>query len=651
MPLAISYVRFSTAVQAKGASLARQSEQAKRYCEREGLTLSDELHDLGVSAFKGKNREHGALGKLLALVEAGKVRKGTHLLVESIDRISRQEPADALPLLLDILRAGLVIVTLNDGLRYDRNSFNTGQAFMLLAVAQRAHEESATKSKRLADAWRRKRRRAADEGQPLSKKCPAWLRLSRDRSEYVIIDEAAAVVRRIFEMSAGGLGIRSITKTLNTEQVPAIGRGSSWRESYIKKILDNRQVLGEFQPHRMEQGRRVPDCSPLEDYYPSVIDKALWHKTHRAIGSRKKLPPGRTGEWAGVLSGLLIDHLGSPWVHLNKHKHQFVSDYGRRAVAGHEYASLPAEVFEQLVVLLIRAAWRPVEVHQGDDGVEAAEAELADLRGRLAAVREGIMTGDASAVSALVSMASELEHRMQNQEAELERLRANATAGSSDLLPSLAEQFLGSPGDRDLRLQLRQVIRDNVDQVVIGQRRYVACEPMKDVETGHWVKRHAGQWVDLAVRVRQGNDLTATLFVPLRFGVPAVRFATDAADADLGAWAALLATGRVRYQLDSDGATFTLHDEQVFQGAIEPIVTVVDHAGGPHVYVDSIPGREHVVDKALASEGLRRGRVRVRIGPKMYAEKVLGRKGESITAKRITRTLKANAVQVQGFSR
>src|SRR5687767_14753868 len=71
-PKAYSYLRFSSARQADGDSIRRQTDAAARYASTHGLTLDTSLtfRDLGVSAFEGKNiREGGALHAFLEAVE------------------------------------------------------------------------------------------------------------------------------------------------------------------------------------------------------------------------------------------------------------------------------------------------------------------------------------------------------------------------------------------------------------------------------------------------------------------------------------------------------------------------------------------------------------------------------------------------------
>ena len=73
-----------------------------------------DLHDIGVSAYKGKNIASGRFGRFLKAVRKGKIEKGSYLLVESFDRMSRQEPMVALKPFMEIVEAGLVLVTLDD---------------------------------------------------------------------------------------------------------------------------------------------------------------------------------------------------------------------------------------------------------------------------------------------------------------------------------------------------------------------------------------------------------------------------------------------------------------------------------------------------------------------------------------------------------
>ena len=94
---AFSYSRFSSPEQRKGDSLRRQVEASRKFAQAHGLELDEGLSDIGISAYRGANRYKGALARFLQLVREGKVPKGSFLLVESLDRLSREQVLEPIP--------------------------------------------------------------------------------------------------------------------------------------------------------------------------------------------------------------------------------------------------------------------------------------------------------------------------------------------------------------------------------------------------------------------------------------------------------------------------------------------------------------------------------------------------------------------------
>src|SRR5262249_43244502 len=119
---AYSYIRFSSPEQAKGDSLRRQLVLTDALVKKHGWVLDDSLHlrDLAVSAFRGTNVTEGAFAGFLAAIEANKVPRGSVLIVESLDRITRQEPFDSLPLVMGILKKGILIATVSPERLYEK---------------------------------------------------------------------------------------------------------------------------------------------------------------------------------------------------------------------------------------------------------------------------------------------------------------------------------------------------------------------------------------------------------------------------------------------------------------------------------------------------------------------------------------------------
>ncbi|GIQ75971.1 recombinase family protein [Bradyrhizobium sp. RD5-C2] len=205
-------MRLSTGPQLKGDGKRRQLKASREYAEANGLELAEDAQyeDLGVSAFKGANVRGGKLGLFLEAVQSGAVKPGSFLLVESLDRLTRQELLKAQSLFLSIIQGGINVVTLADGRLYPAGTNDLGDLIYSLVVMARAHEESQIKSQRIGAAWKNKRTRAASQI-PMTKWCPAWVKLAEDRTCYEPIPERVEIVRGIFEDAASGMGVYSIT--------------------------------------------------------------------------------------------------------------------------------------------------------------------------------------------------------------------------------------------------------------------------------------------------------------------------------------------------------------------------------------------------------------------------------------------------------
>ncbi|MGR5146784.1 recombinase family protein [Photobacterium alginatilyticum] len=138
-------MKFLTLSQKDGDSTRRQLDLAKRYTETNELDLQETITDLGISAFRGRNNQDGALSRFLEAVRNEKLAKGIWLLVESVDRLSQQEVFDAFALFSELITSGIVVATMQDNQVYTRESLKGGQIYMLIAKIQMAHEESEKK--------------------------------------------------------------------------------------------------------------------------------------------------------------------------------------------------------------------------------------------------------------------------------------------------------------------------------------------------------------------------------------------------------------------------------------------------------------------------------------------------------------------------
>jgi DNA invertase Pin-like site-specific DNA recombinase len=327
MKTAFSYIRFSSPEQAKGDSFRRQSERADAWAKDNGYQIVKRWSDLGVSGYRGKNARTGGFGEFLKVAEEGQLPPDSVLLVENLDRVSREKPRMALERFLRVIGLGIGIVTITDQQKYTAESIDsdpTGMGlFGSLMVMIRAHGESKLKAVRVSASWSKKREAARAKSLPLSDRIPGWLESRRDPTGRRIFSEdkhRADIVRRIFDETVQGLGRRAIVKGLNRDGEKSFLSEKGWQPSSIIKIIRARTTVGEYQPHRRdEDGRRVPDGDPIKDYYPAVIDEGLWVRANASVDVRRKGSAGRPqAEVANLIRGLARCHCGSRMLALNK---------------------------------------------------------------------------------------------------------------------------------------------------------------------------------------------------------------------------------------------------------------------------------------------------------------------------------------------
>jgi DNA invertase Pin-like site-specific DNA recombinase len=475
-PTAYSYVRFSTPKQAEGDSLRRQTEAATEWCRRNGAVLdkSTTLHDLGKSAYTGAHRQNSdrhALAAFLKLVEDGRVPRGSYLVIENLDRLSREHVQPALLLALNLLQAGIRIVQLKPAeVVFDERS-DTLPIMMMLVELSRGHGESLMKSQRIGAKWREKKRAAAADKKPVSRLVPAWLSVRNGR---FVVDEAkAAAVRYIFRLAVEGHGMTAIVKRLNAEGVPPLGRSDIWQKGYISRILGTRATVGEYQPHAGHR-HREPDGLPIPDYYPAVISDDQWHAAQAALRSRRH-KGGRPTSRLNLFVGLLHDARDSCGIYVRdkspgKVPVVLVSFRAVMGAPGAKYVSFPLEVFERAILARLREI-DPREILPGGmgaaDRVLSLAGKLAGIEGRLEELRHQIVDGDENIPAVLATMRS-LEAKRAKAAEDLAATQREASSPLASVwgdCRSLLDSLDGAPDPEDARVRLRSALRRIVDGI------------------------------------------------------------------------------------------------------------------------------------------------------------------------------------------
>ena len=141
-----------------------------------------------------------------------------------------------------------------------------------------------------------------------------YRRSEDDRNRLVVDEEAAAIVRRIFAMCAGGMGPSQIARQLKNEQLscPAVyayqkfGIAHSsmnletpcdWSESTVAAMLENEVYLGNtvnmrYSTKSYKDKRRIThpreECLVFEGTHPALVTREVWNIVQRVRQNKRR---------------------------------------------------------------------------------------------------------------------------------------------------------------------------------------------------------------------------------------------------------------------------------------------------------------------------------------------------------------------------
>ncbi len=388
-------------------------ERTERYCRELGLTLDETVQDLGISAFTGANRNRGALGQFMKRVETGQIPRGSHLVVESLDRLSRNKVTKALKIFMEIVEAGITLHTLIDKMVFTEESIDKNPSELIVSISMmaRANEESSTKSDRLRETWENKRSKAL-RGEKFSARVPGWVKVKRDANGVITFDldeERAGWVVQAYKWYADGAGTDTIARRLNDARVECWGagrgKGRDWSGGAVHKILfSTPAVIGHFQPHKMvahevdgmRKLKRVPVGDLITDYYPrAVVSDELWLRAKDKMDQKKRDQPTNAGGRKGTVYGNLFSKLarciscGRPMV---------IRDRGPRSTvvlrcSGNRNGTCnnsTQPAYKPLEESVLRWVSQLDLVEPEGSSTEVLDAKIASLQVKLGVIRKGI---------------------------------------------------------------------------------------------------------------------------------------------------------------------------------------------------------------------------------------------------------------------
>ena len=300
----------------------------------------------------------------------------------------------------------------------------------------------------------------------------------RSHVERIIVEAEAAIVRRIFEMSAAGVGVRGIALRLNEEGVAApmprrAGRARSWAPSTVREILRRELYVGRIVWGRVQnrwglkrwQARPATEWVTVEVPALRIVSEELSSATRerlanaraaylRATGDQlhgRPLARASTskylltglGECACCSGGMIVrshDYRPRRYVYRCAYHHQRgravcgnaleapMEDADRAVLAEISSKFLRVEVVDAVVAGSLEALLPADETREREHATILAQ--LAGLDGELARLASAIAAG--GELSALVQATKEREQRRAQREMRLLALQGRPAVGAGE---------------------------------------------------------------------------------------------------------------------------------------------------------------------------------------------------------------------------
>ncbi|QIZ78058.1 recombinase family protein [Ferrimonas lipolytica] len=458
------YARYSTKIQAKGHSKQRQLQSFHSYVAETNMSIGNVYVDDGTSAFKSGIEHRPALNQLLDDRAKGLISDDDLVCIEGFDRLSRNQVADAVRLLLDILATGINIITLNDRMVFT-NPPDMIQLMVSILHLSRAHSESEAKSMRLSAVWTKKLEDARN-GKVVTRQVPKWISVqgNGDSAKYVLNDHAPTI-KRMFNLCIAGYGVLAICKELNNEGILSTS-GKAWNKTSIRKILRSRAAFGEWE----FKG------TVLEGYFPAVVNMSTWLRAQKAIDVRKATPDTtkHTLKHVGDLEGSSKPNLFSKLScgHCNR-AFRFVKathkSNARYRCSGVDIGvctskDIKLQQFERRVLAaLLEMDWS-VDKDTGTTDIELADtiAELEVTNTQIQRTSATIpMLDDPTPVVARLNELNQRKEMLRNKKQELELATINL--GADDLIGGIEELADVTDSNFETRMLVAQRVLDVVE--------------------------------------------------------------------------------------------------------------------------------------------------------------------------------------------
>ena len=370
------YLRLSQEDERQGESISIDNQRTilRKYAEEHGFEIHGEYIDDGIS---GTTFQRPEVQRLLDDAKTGVINT---IIVKDLSRFGRNyiEVGQYIDYVFPAF--GIRFIAIQDNVDTANRDNGAMDMMPIMNVFNEWHAANTSKKIRAV------KRANALAGKFSGSRAPyGYIKGTDEKRTFQIDEEAAPIVKRIFEMYASGISPYKIAEILNNEGIPSAGRltflrtGEKirnnehpyWEETRIRPILKNIEYLGHlaqqkyasvsYKNHKIIQ-KDQSDWVIVYNTHKPIISQELWDKVQERLKSRahgRKMRTGMTHPLSGFLycadCGSKLK-MGYVW-HKYKNYYTYNFDCGKLKRYGKSFCFshyIRANVLEEIVLGDIR---------------------------------------------------------------------------------------------------------------------------------------------------------------------------------------------------------------------------------------------------------------------------------------------------------
>ena len=284
MKRCVIYTRVSTDYEAQAKSMGNQEALMRNYIEKQGWLYCHTYEDDGISAVGTKVR--GDYDRLLADAYS---KKFEIIVAKSLTRFSRSQ-RQGLTDIIKLMESGIRLVFFEDNM-------DTADPRVYRELGLKlwlAEDEARRTADRIRSTWKIHNL----QGKLHACTPPYGYNYCSEANTFIINEEEAQIVRRIFLDYLQGEGMLGIAKKLIKERIPT-KKGGSWAQATIRSILTNPVytgvlVLGKYSHADItnKKKQKIPKANwhihpnIYEGVKQEIIDETTFEQVQRELESR-----------------------------------------------------------------------------------------------------------------------------------------------------------------------------------------------------------------------------------------------------------------------------------------------------------------------------------------------------------------------------